>query len=260
MVMKSLLTQWERMFAQRIVFIGMLLVSDGCKGPVEPFAGPGIHVLFIGNSLTYANDLPGTVQGLVRLGGGEMSFHAVAKPDFALLDHLNGESEAVDEIKRGGWDVVVMQQGPSSLRESRDLLIQGVQKLNEHIRAKGAQPALYMVWPDKSRYSFFEDVRLSYKLAADTVKGLFYPAGEAWLTAWQEDPQLAFYGPDDFHPSSLGTYLVALVMYEQLTGRDARELPSQVVVGGRTISVPDEAVRLLQRAAHATNEKYAPYR
>jgi hypothetical protein len=185
-----------------------------------------------------------------------MSFVSVAKPDFALIDHLDGGSDAVDEIKRGGWDYVVLQQGPSSLRESRDLLIQGTQRLNEHIQANGARPALYMVWPDKSRYSFFEDVRLSYKLAADTVRGIFFPAGEAWLAAWGENPQLALYGPDDFHPSSLGTFLAALVIYEGLTGRDARELPPQVVVAGRAISVPEETVRLLQRAAHATNQKY----
>ena len=120
----------------------------------------------------------------------------------------------------------------------------------------GARTALYMVWPDRSRYSFFEDVRLSYKLAADTVGGLFFPAGEAWLTAWEGDPQLALYGPDDFHPSSLGTFLAALVIYERISGRDARELPPQVVVAGRTIAVPEETARLLQNAAHATNAKY----
>lgn len=239
-----------------VALLASVLVHGGCKSPLEAFEGPGIHVLFIGNSLTYVNDLPATVQGLIRSGGEEMSFVSVAKPDFALIDHLDGGSDAVDEIKRGGWDYVVLQQGPSSLRESRDLLIQGTQRLNEHIQANGARPALYMVWPDKSRYSFFEDVRLSYKLAADTVRGIFFPAGEAWLAAWEENPQLALYGPDDFHPSSLGTFLAALVIYEGLTGRDARELPPQVVVASRTITVPEETVRLLQRAAHTTNEKY----
>ena len=237
-----------------LAFIVLFFCS--CKSPVEAFEGPGVHVLFIGNSLTYANDLPATIQDLITLGGEEMSFISIAKPDFALVDHLDGGSNAVDEIKRGGWDYVVLQQGPSSLRESRDLLIQGTQRFDQHVRAVGARTALYMVWPDRSRYSFFEDVRLSYKLAADTVGGLFFPAGEAWLTAWEGDPQLALYGPDDFHPSSLGTFLAALVIYERISGRDARELPPQVMVAGRTIAVPEETARLLQNAAHATNAKY----
>lgn len=237
-----------------LAFIVLFFCS--CKSPIEAFEGPGVHVLFIGNSLTYANDLPATVQSLVTLGGEEMSFISIAKPDFALVDHLNGGSNAVDEIKRGGWDYIVLQQGPSSLRESRDLLIQGTQQFDQHIRAVNARTALYMVWPDRSRYSFFEDVRLSYKLAADTVGGIFFPAGEAWLTAWESDPQLALYGPDNFHPSSLGTFLAALVIYEGLTDHDARDLSPQVVVAGRTINVPEETVRLLQRAAHTTNEQY----
>ena len=254
--MKSFSLHACRVTGACVALLASVLAYGGCKSPVEAFEGPGVHVLFIGNSLTYVNDLPATIQGLITLGGEEMSFISIANPDFALVDHLDGGSNAVDEIKRGGWDYVVLQQGPSSLRESRDLLIQGTQRFDQHVRAVGARTALYMVWPDRSRYSFFEDVRLSYKLAADTVGGLFFPAGEAWLTAWEGDPQLALYGPDDFHPSSLGTFLAALVIYERISGRDARELPPQVMVAGRTIAVPEETARLLQNAAHATNAKY----
>ena len=237
--------------------LAAVAVYSGCKTPLEPFAGPGVHVLFIGNSLTYTNDLPGTLAGLMALGGKDMSYESVTGPGFALIDHLDGGTDAVEQIKRGGWDVVILQQGPSSLPENRESLIEWTKQFDQHIRAVGARSALYMVWPDKSRFSFFEDVRVSYKSAADAVGGLFLPAGEAWLTAWQEDPQLALYGPDDFHPSYLGTYLAALVMYEQLSGQDARDLPATVVVGGRTFTVPEATVRLLQRAAHTTNARYA---
>jgi hypothetical protein len=219
-----------------------------------------LNVLFIGNSLTYTNDLPATVAGLAASDSGKINYHTVAEPGFALVDHLDGGSDAVDQIGRGGWDFVILQQGPSSLPESRDLLIEGTRKFYEYIRLVGARTALYMVWPDKSRYAFFEDVRVSYKLAADTVGGLFLPAGESWLTAWQADANLALYGSDNFHPSPLGTYLAALVIYERITGRDARDLPSQAVVNGLKLTVPEETVRLLQRAAHTTNERYTTNR
>jgi hypothetical protein len=62
---------------------------------------------------------------------------------------------------------------------------------------------------------------------------------------------------DGLHPAPLGTYLAALVIYEQVTGHDARNLPARVIVAGQQLSVPEATIRLLQRAAHETNAQYA---
>ena len=43
-----------------------------------------LRILFIGNSLTAANDLPGMVEALGRAAGVEMQCAAVAKPNFPL--------------------------------------------------------------------------------------------------------------------------------------------------------------------------------
>jgi hypothetical protein len=84
------------------------------------------------------------------------------------------------------------------------------------------------------------------------VDGRCFPAGEAWRAAWAEDPALPLYGPDGFHPSPLGTYLAALVVYEGITGHDARRLPEQAVVQGQTLPVSGGTVIMLQRIAHET--------
>jgi hypothetical protein len=60
------------------------------------------------------------------------------------------------------------------------------------------------------------------------------------------------------HPTPLGTYLAALVIYERLTGHDARLLPGVAVVDGRQLNTPEVTVRLLQRAAHETNALFPP--
>jgi hypothetical protein len=60
------------------------------------------------------------------------------------------------------------------------------------------------------------------------------------------------YGPDGYHPSELGTYTAALVVYEKLTGNDARSLPGDAFVAGRKLAVPESKVRLLQAAVHET--------
>ena len=220
------------------------------RPPTTPAAT--YRVLFIGNSLTSFNDLPGTVAGLAGSAPTGITVESVAKPNFALIDHAAGKSNAVAMINEGDWDYVVLQQGPSALDLSRDTLLIATRQLDPHIRAAGARSALLMVWPESSRFGVFDDVLDSYRIAAEDVDGLFLPAGEAWRTAWAADPQLQLYGPDGYHPSELGTYVAALVVYEEITGRDARALPAEAVVGGHKLNVPEGKIRLLQQAAHET--------
>ncbi len=237
--------------ASQSLLILLALASCGSNAVEEPLPpAASYRVLFIGNSLTYFNDLPGTVAQLAGTMKTTIEVASVAWPNFALIDHVDGKSNALEMIDGASWDYVVLQQGPSSLPLSRDTLLIATRLLDPHIRAAGGRSALFMVWPESSRFVVFDDVRDSYRIAAEAVEGLFLPAGEAWRAAWAADPQLLLYGPDGYHPSELGTYLAALVMYEGITGQDARSLPDQAMIGGRTLSVPESRVRLLQVAAH----------
>ncbi len=243
----------------------LLASAAGCETPqpaevpLAPPPPPGatVHdVLFIGNSLTYQNDLPGTLAGIAASGGDIIRVRSVAAPNLALIDHLNGQSNALTVIGQGGWEYVVLQQGPSTLPVNRDTLILATRLFNPPIRAVGARPALFMVWPDRSRLEYFDEVRISYQLAAQAVGGLFLPSGQAWRRAWLADPGLALYGFDGYHPSPLGTFLAALVMYERITGHDAQNLPATAAVSGRSLNLPVPTVRLLQRAAHEANAQF----
>ena len=175
---------------------------------------PPSRILFIGNSLTYTNNLPARVCALARGAGRNAVCESVAKPDYSLEDHWN-ERDARRAIARG-WDVVVLQQGPSALRESRVLLVEYAKRFDGEIRKSGARTALYMVWPSQSRRGDFEGVSQSYTAAAKSVGGLLLPVGDAWRNAWSIDPSLALYGNDGLHPSSMGTALAAIVIYRQI--------------------------------------------
>ena len=100
------------------------------------------RVLFIGNSLTYTNDLPRLLQAMADAAGAEpMYVESVAFPNFALEDHWH-EGSARRAIDQGGWRYVIMQQGPSSLAENRANLIEWSQRFAEPIRAVGATPVV----------------------------------------------------------------------------------------------------------------------
>ncbi len=177
-----------------------------------------LNLLFIGNSLTAANDLPRMLEAMGKASGIAIHCTVVAKPNFSLEDHW-ADGEARTRIARGGWSHVILQQGPSALPESRVLLNEYARRFDGPIRAVKARPAIFMVWPSAARSGDFDGVRASYEGAAALTGGVLLAAGEAWRAAWRRDPGLALYGPDGFHPSRLGSYLAALTIFHALTGR-----------------------------------------
>ena len=219
---------------------------------LQVLAGPRTQrVLFIGNSLTAANNLPAMVAAIARQRGEAIECETIAFPDYSLDDHLD-RGDAVRAIARGGWSEVVLQQGPSALPESRVLLRAAVRKFDTEVRRAGARTALYMVWPSQARRGDFERVSQSYAMAAADVHALLLPAGDAWRAAWRKDSGLALYGNDGFHPSPMGSYLAALVIYQGLTGQSPVGLPPSLrSPAGEfpAMAFPPDVAALLQQAA-----------
>lgn len=224
--------------------------SSPSEPSLPPLLGEGRRVLFIGNSLTYWNDLPLIVQALADSAGGEpLAVMMVAFPDYNLDDH-RARATAVQAIAAGGWELVVLQQGPSSLPENRAQLRASVAALDELIRDVGATTALYSVWPSDSRRGDFDAAIESYALAAQDVNGTLFPVAAAWLAAWEHDATLPLYSPDGLHPSVHGSYLAALVMYAVLYERSPVGLPARVRLGsGVEVGVTPSVAVALQEAA-----------
>lgn len=219
-----------------------------------------LKVLFIGNSLTAANDLPAVLAGLATAGGQRpLVWKSVLRPGASLEDHWNA-GEARRAIRSERWDFVVLQQGPSALPESRVLLRRDAALFAAEIRAAGSRPALYMVWPSRSRAFDFDGVSLSYRTAARDVGGLLLPVGEAWRAAWSRNPKAELYSSDGFHPTAEGSYLAALVMFEALYGHTPVGLPARVPENRGTpalVDLPPAEARLLQEAAAEANRRFA---
>ena len=210
------------------------------------------RVLFVGNSLTTANDLPGVVAAMfVAAGGDRIECRTVAFPNYSLEDHWN-RGDARRAIAEGGWSTVVLQQGPSALPESQVLLREYTRRFDGEARRVGARTGLYMVWPSAARRHDFDGVESSYAAAARDVGGVLFPVGEAWRAAWRRDAKLELYDRDGFHPTPLATYLAALVIYQQLSGRSPIGLPPMVT------TVPRSG--LLQAAAAEVNAAAAAIR
>lgn len=231
----------------------LLAMAASCGSIAPETHDAGLRILFVGNSLTSANDLPGLVE---RLGRSDPSravvVRSVAYPDYSLEDHWN-RGDAQQAIASGRWDLVVLQQGPSARPESRVLLIEYATRFADEIRRIGARPAIYMVWPPSSREAEWDAVTASHVAAAEAVDGLLLPGGEAIRAARASGAGIVLFNGDGYHPSLAGSYAVALVVY----GEAAQVSPVGLTLRAGGIDLPPSAVATLEAAAATAIGRFA---
>lgn len=237
------------------VLMGCGSSSATASEPCDTGESGAKRILFIGNSLTYFNGLPHMFAALAD-SAGEIPprVDEIAYPDFGLQQHWE-DGRAEDAIRTGCWDVVVLQQGPSSLAESRTLLLDYAGRYAQIIREHNGQTALFSVWPSAARQGDFDRAIESYALAAQAVDGALLPAATAWLQAWERDPGLDLYS-DGLHPTPQGSYLAAAVMVGRLYGQPQVRLPAGLdyrLSGGarQALRLDAATTAVLQEAARA---------
>jgi hypothetical protein len=220
-----------------LLVLALLAAQTGAAAPAVAQTAQ-TRVLFIGNSLTAANGLAAMVQELSRADGRSIETAAVAFGGYSLEDHWK-QGPARRTLSAGGWSSVVLQQGPSGQPESEDMLLEYAGYFAGEAKKVKAALALYMVWPPRSGPTTFADVRRSYSRTARSLKGLLLPVGDAFAAAQKADARIPILGSDGFHPTPLGTYLAAIVIYQALAGRSTTFAPE-------TLESPDNRFPRIQ--------------
>ena len=229
----------------RIAVLALAVLALG--GQAQAAGPPPLRVLFVGNSLTATNDLPGMVAALGKASRfRDVEVRTLAPGGWSLEDHWRlGEAPRV--LASQHWDAIVLQQGPSALPESQVNLRTWATRIAAEARERGTRPALFTVWPESYRFAVFPDVLASYRNAARAARAELFPAGDAWRAAWRRDPKLPLYGPDGFHPSRLGSYLAAVVIYAGLVKASPVGLPRLWVSAKRARVLQAAAAEALRR-------------
>lgn len=172
-------------------------------------------ILFIGNSLTYTNDLPKLVMKRANKMGIRIASKMIAFPNYALEDHWN-DGQVQQQIASKKYDYVIIQQGPSSQEEGRKMLLDYGKKLSNLCQLNGAQLCFFMVWPSLHYYNTFEGVIKNYEEAASTNNSILLPVGKVWKEHFDTTNHFDYYGPDGFHPSLSGSNKAAEVIVDYL--------------------------------------------
>lgn len=172
-------------------------------------------VLFIGNSLTYTNDLPAMVVKLAKEKNIEVTTEAMAFANYALEDHWNdGQIQTLIAEKK--FDFVVVQQGPSSQADGREMLLDYGERIKELCEKQNSKLAFFMVWPSYANRHMFDGVIKNYGDAASSTHSILCPVGAVWKKYFTETGDYSYYGPDMFHPSEKGSLVAAGLIVDSL--------------------------------------------
>lgn len=172
-------------------------------------------ILFVGNSLTYFNDLPNLVARIGRDSGIEIKTEMLTHGNYALEDHWNdGQMQQLIATKK--YDFVVVQQGPSSQADGRAMLLDYGARIKNICTPHNTKLAFFMVWPAFSNFHTFDGVIKNYTDAAVATNSLLCPVGKAWKEYFLGTGDYSYYGSDMFHPSQKGSESAALIIFKTL--------------------------------------------
>lgn len=177
--------------------------------------GQKLKILFVGNSLTYTNNLPELVEDEAKSRGYKIKTTTLAFPNYAIIDHWD-DGELQKHIMSKDFDYVIVQQGPSSQSEGRSMLIQDGAKVKKLCDKYETKFAYFMVWPSLTYFKTFDNVIKNHRDASEQNGALLFPVGEAWKAYIDENKDASLYGQDGFHPSPKGSRLAARVIVDTL--------------------------------------------
>ncbi len=213
----------------RQIFLSLLSVSL-FQGFAH--AQDSISVLFIGNSYTYVNDLPGTLGSLAASLGKEITVDSKTNGGYTFQMHVN-DAATYTKIHTRPWDVVVLQgqsQEPSfSDSQVNAQTLPFAVQLSDSVYANNAcgNVMYYMTWGRQngdqqwSEINTFEkmNTRLYHaymRIADSSDRAMVSPVGRAWSYVRANYPSINLYNADQSHPSVEGTYLAACTFYASL--------------------------------------------
>lgn len=198
-----------------LFFLAIVCISSQRSIAQNVSSNKKFTILFVGNSLTATNNLPELVENAGKQKGFIIKTKMIALPNYAIMDHWN-DGEVQKEIKRNQYDFVIVQQGPSSQQNGREILIEYGKKYSDLCNKNGAKLSYFMVWPSLTYYHTFKDVIKNYTDAARINDAILCPVGEKWKKHFNTTQNFDYYSSDGFHPSLKGSQNAADIIVEYL--------------------------------------------
>jgi hypothetical protein len=170
--------------------------------------------LFIGNSFTYYNDLPGILESLADSPDSPRRVHAskVTIPG-ASLEELWFADGTRRTIRWEHWDYVILQENRQILARDPDRSAEFARLFDTEIKQAGAKTISFLAWTSFAQRQAQPAMnQASYRIAKE-IGAKVAPVGPAWTIAKSLDPGIDLYAGDERHPSRTGSYVAACTIY-----------------------------------------------
>jgi len=243
-----------------------------------------LRVLFIGNSLTYYNNMPETVEKLGLLAGKKIVVESATQGSGTMTEQISGTTAVGQKVRAyltEKWDYVVIQ--PSRRITEKDATVKAAEleagkELDRMIKAAGAKTLIYCTWGNNTgtsnvytmvsgsidskvtgSFSISQDDHSKYMqsvcreycdlLGAETVA-----CAELFRYLMTDQKAYNVYYTDNRHPSVYGSFAVACAFYAYLFN----ESPVDVAKKYTGITPAGSAEILAAAASHIVLNTAAP--
>ncbi|WP_036169436.1 SGNH/GDSL hydrolase family protein [Noviluteimonas dokdonensis] len=206
--------------------LAVLLLGLSCIAHAQDAAPRKLRVLFVGNSLTYVNDLPATFRALAASQPAPVAIETqtFVEPGGSLADRWN-DGKAAAALAGGHWDALVLQERggvlacmvDSEQRSSVDCRASERAHREFAAKAKAVGTPVYLLatWgPDDTWQGKLD--RAAKQIASRTDAKVI-PAGKALRALAHRNGDKATF-PDTVHPSLVATLVMAAQLHEAIVG------------------------------------------
>lgn len=222
-----------------IPFLIFIFFASGCNSkpdiPEEPY-----RVLFIGDSTTSRNDIPGKFQRLAELGGHEVIVDSSTKDYTSLAVHTR-LPQTTRKFENKQWDIVILQENEAVLLNPEDrqkYSIPTIETYVDQVEKMGGVILLYSSigfqdgLVDFEEFAYLDD----YESTQDAVDKAYLeignefdlpiaPVGAVWRQVYDTQPAFDLWQLDGLHVSPEGAYLAACVFYAAIFNQSPLDLP-----------------------------------
>ena len=238
-------------------FVNTLPAREVAAGALDAFdSRPARSILFVGNSRTFPYGMPYMVREMADFAGAAEKYQIrmYALPGRSLREHW--EDAEVQKLLAEEWDDVVLQErsaghysdASNEFHNYGALLVRAVAD-------KGGRPVMFVGWnysPELfasagpgSHSAYYQMIQNDHFRLSRESGAQLANVGRVWQSVLNANTPFRL-ETDGNHPTLHGSYLTALVIYSQLSGKSVAD------VSYRPDDLPEADAKLLRDLATAS--------
>jgi len=235
-------------FCQLCLALCLFAFANAC-------AAGTISVLFVGNSLTQVNDLPGVFKHFAAesLLHSEIEVRSITPGGATLADHWK-RGQALSNLRTYRPNFLILQGQSTEPLSAPDSFNLYARRFKSEADQVGSTTILFSTWARPATDSYYHDassggsptemqIRLNsaYAEVANNIGAICAPIGVAWQRAEKIAPNIQLLDGSQ-HPSPAGTYLATAILFRTIFNASA-------VCSTYCGSLPNTIAHSLQRIA-----------